>query len=63
MRIAERSGVAYEGVKTILKGVNDSAVMSPHLKIATAALLSVLNAIDVCDLLVQTICRPVSYDQ
>lgn len=43
-----RSGVAYEGFKTILRGVNDSAVMFPPLKTAAAALLSVLTTVDVC---------------
>lgn len=47
---AEESRVAYEVLKTLLRGVNESAVMSPHLKMATAALLSVLGTIDVCDL-------------
>ena len=43
----EQRGVAYEGFKTILRGINDSAVMCPPLKTAAAALLSVITAVDV----------------
>ena len=46
-RAAEQSSVAYEGFKTILRGVNDSAVMCPPLKTAAAALLSIITAVDV----------------
>ena len=48
MHIAEAGGLAYDGLKFVLKAVNDNPLTPPHFKAATSALLYVLGAIDVC---------------
>lgn len=47
----EQSGVAYEGSKTIPKGINDSVGMLPPLKPAAASLVRIITTVDVCLLL------------
>lgn len=50
IRKSEPVGVAYQGFKTVLRAVNEGAVIYPHLKIATGMLLSVIGTVEVCTL-------------